>query len=219
MAGSIRRYAVDAAGHSCTQWHVKHSTIPYRRLAGGSNRVINRVKAYIPRIILLDALLAALLLMAVRLVLHLFGLTFRKWFFIVCLLIFAAAIIAGIIQLFLKIRKRSARILAVTIYIVLTAAVILFTYPITLFAIAGEEHVVEREEGKFVAYVNGFLHTYVYYYEYKNFLICGETKRIEEDYGKGGFDPVDNPYGFEYSPVSTTYYDKEGSAVSFYLDP
>ena len=32
----------------------------------------------------------------------------------------------------------------------------------------------------------------------------------------GGFDPVDNPYGFEYSPVSTTYYDKEGSAVSFY---
>ena len=154
-------------------------------MAGGSNRVINRVKAYIPRIILLDALLAALLLMAVRLVLHLFGLTFRKWFFIVCLLIFAAAIIAGIIQLFLKIRKRSARILAVTIYIVLTAAVILFTYPITLFAIAGEEHVVEREEGKFVAYVNGFLHTYVYYYEYKNFLICGETKRIEEDYGRG----------------------------------
>ena len=173
----------------------------------------NRIKAYIPKMILLDALLAVVLLSAVQFVLHLFGLTFRKWFFIVCLLVITAAIIAGIIQLLLKIRKKSVRILLVFLYVAVTAAAVLFTYPIALFAIAGEEHVVEREEGKFVAYVNGFLHTYVYYYDYKNFLICGETKRIEEDYGKGGFDPIGNPYGHEYSVVSTTYYDKDGNIV------
>lgn len=101
-----------------------------------------------------------------------------------------------------------------TVYVIITIAVTLMTYPIAIFAIAGEEHVVEREEGKYVAYVDGFLHTYVYYYKYKNFLICGETKRIEEDYGKGGFDPVGNPYGYEYTAVSTTYYDEEGNIVS-----
>lgn len=174
----------------------------------------NKIKKYIPGIILLDTLLLVVLLAAARFVLHLFGLTFRKWFVIICLLGVTAGIIAGIIQLLLKIRKRSVRILAVTVYVVITIAVTLMTYPIAIFAIAGEEHVVVREEGKYVAYVDGFLHTYVYYYEYKNFLICGEAKRIVEDYGKGGFDPIGNPYGYEYTAVSTTYYDEEGNIIS-----
>ena len=46
-----------------------------------------------------------------------------------------------------------------------------------------------------------------------SFLICGETKRIEEYYGKGGFDPIGNPYGFEYSVEATTYYDEEGNII------
>ena len=123
--------------------------------------MINRIKTCIPKIILLDTLLFAFLLMAARFMLHLFRLTFRKWFVIVCLLLITAGIITGIPQLLLKIRKQSARILAVTAYVVLTIAVILAFYPIAIFAIAGEEHLVEREEGKFVAYVDGFLHTFV----------------------------------------------------------
>ncbi len=39
---------------------------------------------------------------------------------------------------------------------------------------------------------------------------------IEEDYGKGGFDPIKNPHGHKFSVVSTTYYDEEGNVVSSY---
>ena len=190
-------------------------SVIYNHQAGYS-QMIEKVKKYIPGILLLDTLLLVLFLMAARLVLHLFGLTYRKWFTIVCLLLIGTGIIAGIIQLLLKISKRSVRILAVTFYVVITVAVTLMTYPIAIFAFAGEEHVVERDEGKFVAYVNGFLHTYVYYYEYKNFLLCGESKRIVEDYGKGGFDPIKNLHGHVFTVVSTTYYDNSGNVVSSY---
>ncbi len=175
---------------------------------------MDKIKKYIPRIILLDTLLFIVIMTAVHFVLHLLGLTFRKWFFSICLILIMTGIITGIFQLLLKIRIRSVKILAVTAYIILVVAVGVIFYPLVIFAVVGEEHVVERKEGKYVAYVSGFLSTYVYYYEYKNFLICGETKRIEEYYGKGGFDPIGNPYGFEYSVESTTYYDEEGNIVS-----
>lgn len=171
----------------------------------------DRIRSIFPRIILADTLLLTVFLMAVRIVLHLFRLTFRKWFVILCFFFITAGLIAGIIQLLLKIRKKPLRVLAVSTFIILNIAAGLFLYPLVLFAAAGEEHVVEREEGKYVAYVSGFLHTYVYYYEYKNFLLCGEVKRIEEDYGKGGFDPIGNPYGHEYPVVSTTYFDESGN--------
>ena len=177
---------------------------------------MDKVKKYIPGILLADTALFTVLFIVVRLILQLFRVTFRKWFRVLCLFLIMVGIIAGIIQLLLKIRKKAVRIAAVSIFILFITAACVITYPIAIFAVAGEEHVVERDEGKFVAYVDGFLHTYVYYYEYKNFLICGEVKRIEEDYGKGGFDPIGNPYGHEYSVVSTKYYDEEGNAVSSY---
>ena len=119
-------------------------SVIYNHQAGYS-QMIEKVKKYIPGILLLDTLLLVLFLMAARLVLHLFGLTYRKWFTIVCLLLIGTGIIAGIIQLLLKISKRSVRILAVTFYVVITVAVTLMTYPIAIFAFAGEEHVVERD--------------------------------------------------------------------------
>lgn len=41
---------------------------------------------------------------------------------------------------------------------------------ITAFAVRPED-VVEKERKKYVAYVNSFLKTYVYYYDYKNYLV------------------------------------------------
>lgn len=177
---------------------------------------MDKVKNYIPGILLADTALFTALFIAVRLVLHLFRLTYRKWFLMLSLFLIIVGIIAGIIQLLLKIRKSAVRIAAVSVFVLFITATCVVTYPIAIFAFAGEEHVVERDEGKFVAYVDGFLHTYVYYYEYKNFLLCGEVKRIEEDYGKGGFDPIKNPHGHKFSVVSTTYFDAEGNAVSSY---
>lgn len=76
------------------------------------------------------------------------------------------------------------------------------------------EHIVRKDEKKYVAYVNGFLRTYVYYYDYKNIFVVGNQKRIEEDYGKGGFDPIENKFGNKYDVEMTTYYDEDGNVVS-----
>lgn len=120
------------------------------------------------RILLADTALFTVLFIAVRLVLHLFRLNYRKWFLVLCLFLIMVGIIAGIIQLLLKIRKSAVRIIAVriiavSVFVLFITAACVVTYPIAIFAVVGEEHVVERDEGKFVAYVDGFLHTYAKY--------------------------------------------------------
>ena len=76
------------------------------------------------------------------------------------------------------------------------------------------EHVVEKDGKKFVAYVSGFKRTYVNYYDYKNIFVVGNQKRIEEYYGKGGFDPIENKYGYEYKLERTTCYGEKGEIIS-----
>ena len=48
------------------------------------------------------------------------------------------------------------------------------------------------------------------YYDYKNIFVVGNQKRIEEYYGKVGFDPIENKYGYEYKLERTTCYDEKG---------
>ena len=76
------------------------------------------------------------------------------------------------------------------------------------------EHVVEKDGQKFVAYVSGFKRTYVNYQDYKNIFVVENQKRIEEYYGKGGFDTIENKYGYEYNVEKTTYYDEKGEIIS-----
>ena len=66
---------------------------------------------------------------------------------------------------------------------------------------------------KYVAYVNGFLRTYVNYYDYINIFVTGSQKRIEEYYGRGGFDPIKNKEEYKYNIEKTTYYDKNGNVI------
>ena len=42
----------------------------------------------------------------------------------------------------------------------------------------------------------------VNYYDYKNIFVAGNQKRIEEYYGKGGFDPIGNKYGYDECNVA-----------------
>lgn len=54
----------------------------------------------------------------------------------------------------------------------------------------------------------------VNYYDYKNIFVAGNQKRIEEYYGKGGFDPIGNKYGYEYKLERTTCYDEKVEIIS-----
>lgn len=52
------------------------------------------------------------------------------------------------------------------------------------------------------------------YYDYKNIFVVGSQKRIEEYYGKWGFDPIENKYGYEYKVERKTCYDEKGEIIS-----
>lgn len=174
---------------------------------------MEKIKKYIPKIILLDTIIYTLIIVALYFILSSFKLMFREWIYIVSAVIIIGGLVAGIIQLFLKIKEKVLRNVLIGIVIIL----LLLSTPIIFFLGAFSympEHIVEKDGKKYIAYVNGFLRTYVYYYDYKNIFVVGNQKRIEEYYGKGGFDPIENKFGNKYNVEITTYYDEEGNIVN-----
>ncbi len=174
---------------------------------------MEKIKKYIPKIILLDTILYTIIIVALYFILSSFKLMFREWIYIVSAIIIIGGFVAGIIQLFLKIKEKVLRKVLIGIVIIL----LLLSTPAIFFLGAFSytpEHIVRKDGKKYVAYVNGFLRTYVYYYDYKNIFVVGNQKRIEEDYGKGGFDPIENKFGNKYDVEITTYYDEDGNVVS-----
>lgn len=174
---------------------------------------MEKIKKYIPKIILLDTIIYTLIIVTLYFILSSFKLMFREWIYIVSAVIIIGGLVAGIIQLLLKIKEKVLRNVLIGIVIIL----LLLSTPIIFFLGAFSympEHIVEKDGKKYIAYVNGFLRTYVYYYDYKNIFVVGNQKRIEEYYGKGGFDPIENKFGNKYDVEITTYYDKEGNIVN-----
>lgn len=140
-------------------------------------------------------------------------LMFREWIYIISAIIIMFGFIVGIIQLLLKIKKKIVKIILISTFIMLF---LISTSIIYFFGAFGytPEHVVEKDGQKFVAYVSGFKRTYVNYQDYKNIFVVENQKRIEEYYGKGGFDTIENKYGYEYNVERTTYYDENGKIIS-----
>lgn len=174
---------------------------------------MEKIKKYIPKIILLDTILYMLIIVTLYFILSSFKLMFREWIYIVSAVIIIGGFVAGIIQLLLKIKEKILRNVLIGIVIIL----LLLSTPAIFFLGAFSympEHIVRKDGKKYVAYVNGFLRTYVSYYDYKNIFVVGNQKRIEEDYGKGGFDPIENKFGNKYDVETTTYYDENGNVVS-----
>lgn len=174
---------------------------------------MEKIKKYIPKIILLDTIIYTLIIVTLYFILSSFKLMFREWIYIVSAIIIIGGFVAGIIQLVLKIKENVLRNVLIGIVIIL----LLLSTPAIFFLGAFSympEHIVRKDGKKYVAYVNGFLRTYVYYYDYKNIFVVGNQKRIEEDYGKGGFDPIEDKFGNKYDVETTTYYDENGNVVS-----
>ena len=174
---------------------------------------MEKIKKYIPKIILLDTILYTLIIVVLYFILSSFKLMFREWIYIVSAVIIIGGLVAGIIQLLLKIKEKVLRNVLIGIVIIL----LLLSTPAIFFLGAFSympEHIVKMDGKKYVAYVNGFLRTYVYYYDYKNIFVVGNQKRIEEDFGKGGFDPIEDKFGNKYDVETTTYYDEDGNVVS-----
>lgn len=138
---------------------------------------------------------------------------FREWVYIISILIVMFGFVIGIIQLILKIKKKVLKVGLISIFIISLLLFIPIIYLVGAFCCT-PSHVVLLDGKKYVAYVNGFVRTYVYYYDYKNIFVVGRQKRIVEYCGYGSFDPIENKYGYEYEVWDTTYYDEEGRIIS-----
>ncbi len=171
------------------------------------------MKKYIPRIILIDTIIFILIFIIIFFILKAFNLMFREWVYILSAILIILGLIVGIIQLILKLKKNVLKISLILVFIIF----LILLSPIAYLAFAfgyQPEHVVYKDGEKYIAYVNGFLDTYVYYYDYKNLLVVGNKMKIKEYYGNGGFDPIKNRYGYEYKVLNTTYYDANGNIIS-----
>ncbi len=80
---------------------------------------MEKIKKYIPKIILLDTILYTLIMVAVYFILSFFKLMFREWIYIVSAIIIIGGFVAGIIQLVLKIKENVLRNVLIGIVIIL----------------------------------------------------------------------------------------------------
>ena len=162
--------------------------------------------------ILLSVFIYAVSFIFLLFIMSFLKINFRQWVYITSFIIVGLGGIIGIFQLLFKIKKKGLKILLSLVFII--GLIVISPYVLLISAFAYQpEHIVEKDDKKMVAYVNGFMDTYVTYYDYKGFLLVGNQLRIKEYYGQGGFDPIKNKYGYTYDIVSTTYYDNNGKEI------
>ena len=175
-----------------------------------------QLKRYIPGVILLDTALFAVIMALLRRILSSFHLMLRAWVGAGSGILILLGLIAGIVQLILRIRKKPVKLALLGVFAALL--VLGLASPVGRFGLAlaldTPEHVVERDGAKYVARPVGFIETDVYYYDYKGFLVCGSQARIEEWYGNGAFDPIKDADTFASRLRRTRYYDENGQLLS-----
>lgn len=116
---------------------------------------MNKIRKYIPKIVILDTAIYIWIFVMLHLILQCFGLKFREWVYWMSVLLMMMGFITGIIQLILKLKKRIVKICITSTFVIL----LLISSPI-FYLIVGfgytPEHVVEKDGSKYVAYVNSF---------------------------------------------------------------
>ena len=67
---------------------------------------MNKIRKYIPKIVILDTAIYIWIFVMLHLILQCFGLKFREWVYWMSVLLMMMGFITGIIQLILKFKKR-----------------------------------------------------------------------------------------------------------------
>lgn len=164
--------------------------------------------------ILLFTILVIATLIGCHFLLGIFNMRFRLSMIYNLSIIIVIGLIAGTIQLFIKKGKIIKRvIIAICIGIIV---VCLLFWQIILLVLAFSytpEHVVEIENKKYVAHVYSWLDTNVKYYDYINFFLMGNVKRIEEFYNNVGKDVLADETN-EWIPTHVNYYDEKGKVIN-----
>lgn len=139
-------------------------------------------------------------------ILYIFNVRLRLWVYTIIVIVFVIGLLISLFKLF-KMKKIFASII-LAFLVLLGFTVGPFLFIILAFSYC-PEHVVELEGDKYVAVVNSFLDVDVYYYDYYGPFFMGTKLRVHGDFGKGGFDPIDNPD--KVKKVVYSFYDKYGN--------
>ncbi len=170
------------------------------------------MKFRLHKYILFYTAIFGILLVITHIVLNHYGMIFRLVPDFVCSGLIGLGTIIGFFQSVLLIRKKSEKIIAVIVLVLLSLCVAYFGVLKVSFPTSGyTEHIVEKDGKKYVAAVYGHLHTYVHYHDYINSIVCGEQMRIFEDYGKGSFDPIAD--GNNHPVINRITFDEEGNEI------
>lgn len=174
-------------------------------------KIFNKIKN---NILLFDLIFICFNIL-INFILHLINLRFRLWFIIFIILICVIGFIVGIFQQIYKSseNKKLAIIISV-LNIGFFASIAIIFMPFIKFIVAfkyNPEHTVNLDDKKYVAVVNSFLHVDVDYYDYYGPLLMGTKIRVHGYFGRGGFDPFDNPNIVDR--VEYTYYDENGKVT------
>ena len=140
--------------------------------------------------ILITTIIIDIIIILFGIIVSLFGLTYRQWVLYFTIIITILGTILGIIQK-LKDRSNLLKVLIYCVFLVLTVLIIIAS-PIILF-LAGvkyyPEYIVEKDNKRYVAYVNSSFEVNVDYYDYVNFLLMGNKVKMHECYRNGGYNP------------------------------
>ena len=157
----------------------------------------------------------AILFIVSKLILSALGLKYRQYINYFSIILMIIGIISSLIQFFIKSKSTNTRI-CIALCSVSIIGIILICSPIIRLFIAflPPEHVVEKDNKKYVAYVYSWLDTRVKYYDYVNFFLMGNTKRIEDFYNNVGRDVLAEDAKGLFTPTNTTYYDENGKVIN-----
>lgn len=152
----------------------------------------------------------------IKLILNACGMEFMHCVYIFSICITILGFVAGMVQAMIRANDKSTKICiaiclaCITFFLAIFGAFYIAFLPPEHIV---EEHALKKDKKQMVGYVRAFLSTRVDYYDYYNILVRGKYRLIEDDYGKGGFDPFEEKLGYKHEVLETRLYNKEGKII------
>lgn len=145
------------------------------------------------------------ILVGISIIIYNFNMFFRQWVIYFFTIISIIGILYGIMQ---KVKGQQDRIT-----IIVTLGIIFLMITPIIYLLHSSEHVIKKDNKKYVVYVNHDFKVHANYYEYVNFFLRGNEIRIKEYYGER-YDPFDGKHS-DFQPKSVCYYDEEGKKIKY----
>lgn len=152
----------------------------------------------------------------IKLILNACGMEFMYCVYIFSICITILGFVAGMVQAMIRANDKSTKICiaiclaCITFFLAIFGAFYIAFLPPEHIV---EEHALKKDKKQMVGYVRAFLSTRVDYYDYYNILVRGKYRLIEDDYGKGGFNPFEEKLGYKHEVLETRLYNKEGKII------